>query len=261
MKYAILLIALLALMGCTETKDMLDSIGTEVDAESSDYPLEIAAGSVKYYGDVEGYFARPTDQGSYPGVIIIHEWWGLNDNIKDTAEKLAKQGYIVIAIDLYNGKVATTAEEARAQVSSLNQEDALKNMNAAFDFLNNAGATRIGSLGWCFGGGQSMQLAVNNPGIDATIIYYGTLITDKEKLSSIDQPVLGIFGETDTSITVEKVNEFKSALDELQITNEIYIYPNVGHAFANPSGANYAPAETEDAWKKTLTFLEENLKN
>ena len=119
---------------------------------------------------------------------------------------------------------------------------------------------RAESLGWCFGGGQSLQLAVNEP-LDATVIYYGNLVTDEKQLLKIGWPVLGIFGDKDTSIPVSSVNEFDASLDKLKITNEIYIYPGVGHAFANPSGMNYAPEQTRDAWEKTLAFLDKNLKH
>jgi carboxymethylenebutenolidase len=111
-------------------------------------------------------------------------------------------------------------------------------------------------LGWCFGGGQSLQLALNseqNP-LAATVIYYGNLVNDTNELSKIKWPVLGIFGDQDQSIPVKSVNAFEQALNKTGVTNEIYIYPGVGHAFANPSD-NYAPKEAADAWKKTLAFL------
>jgi carboxymethylenebutenolidase len=111
-------------------------------------------------------------------------------------------------------------------------------------------------LGWCFGGGQSLQLALNTERpLAATVIYYGTLVTNQTELAEITWPVLGIFGAEDQSIPVDTVNQFKAALDANAVTNEIYIYDGVGHAFANPSGGNYAPEETTDAWDKTLAFL------
>jgi carboxymethylenebutenolidase len=124
--------------------------------------------------------------------------------------------------------------------------------------LENVNSSRIASLGWCFGGGQSLQLALNSEEhpLAATVIYYGNLVNDTESLSKIKWPVLGIFGDQDQSIPVDSVMQFEQALNEIGITNEIYIYPGVGHAFANPSGDNYAPKETADAWKKTLVFLE-----
>ena len=215
---------------------------------------------IQYYEGSLGYFVKPNKEGNYPGVVMIHEWWGLNKNIKDMAEQLASKGYIVMAVDLYYGKVAQTADEARELVTALNEEKALENMKVAVEFLRKNGAVKIASLGWCFGGGQSLQLALSGQELDATVLYYGSLKTDPEKLSVINWPVLGIFGDQDTSIPVETVNSFDSALDTLNIENEIYIYPGVGHAFANPSGQNYAQEETEDAWEKTLAFLDKHLK-
>ena len=219
----------------------------------------VSTQTVTYFENSQGFLAKPQEPGNYPGVIMIHEWWGLNNNIKDMAKQLASKGYVVLAVDLYEGKVATTSDEARQYVSSLNQEKAVANMKAAKAYVKSQGSTKIASLGWCFGGGQSLQLALNEP-LDATVIYYGNLITNETQLSSIKWPVLGIFGDQDTSIPVATVNGFDSALENLNIENEIYIYEGVGHAFANPSGMNYAPQQTQDAWIKTVNFLNKHLK-
>jgi carboxymethylenebutenolidase len=167
---------------------------------------------------------------------------------------------VVLAVDLFGREAATTAEEARQLISSYDPEVGMANMNAAADYLEaNYGVQKMGSIGWCFGGGQSLNLALNNPDMDATVIYYGSVTSDKEKLASISWPVLGIFAGLDMGIPVESVNEFKNSLDDLGIQNEIHIYPNVNHAFANPSGDRYAPEETNDAWQRTLSFLHANL--
>jgi carboxymethylenebutenolidase len=227
--------------------------------------VPLTTGEITYFSsgiDYKGYYAKPRDASSsktYPGVIMIHEWWGLNDGIRDAAEMLAGQGYQVIAVDLF-GSVASTSDAARVQVSSLDQAKALANLKAAADFLRGNGATKIASLGWCFGGGQSLQLSLSGEELDATVIYYGNLVTDRNQLQKIKWPVLGVFGDKDTSIPVSTVTDFKDSLTFLGTTNEIYVYPGVGHAFANPSGANYAPRETADAWGKTLAFLNKNLK-
>lgn len=222
---------------------------------------KIKTNSVNYFQKSTGYLAQPDAAGSFPGVIMIHELWGVNENIKDMAEKLASHGYVVLAVDLYDGQVALTLDEARELRASFEQQYWNDNMNAAVVYLEeNFTPQMIGSIGWCFGGGQSLNLALNNDGIDATVIYYGQLVTDKETLSKINWPVLGIFAALDQGITPEQVNEFESSLDELEIKNEIHIYPNVNHAFANPSGDRYAPDAAKDAWEKTLTFFEANLK-
>jgi len=216
--------------------------------------------SVNYFDDTQGYLAKPSDEGVFPGIVMIHEWWGLNDNIKEMAEKLASHGYVVLAVDLYNGEVATTSDQARQLISSFDTDAGIQNMNFAASFIQeNHNVEKLGSIGWCFGGGQSLNLALNNLDMDATVIYYGSLVTEQESLSAISWPVLGIFAELDQGIPVDAVNGFESSLDELDIPNEIHIYPGVDHAFANPSGERYAPDESKDAWKKTLEFLESNL--
>jgi carboxymethylenebutenolidase len=236
--------------------------------------------SINYFDGSSGYlvYADTTNatsasgqqqqqqQQKLPAVVMIHEWWGLNDNIKDMADELASEGYVVLAADLYNGEVATTPDKAMQLVGTVreNPEQAISNLQSAVQYLAslpNVNSSKIASLGWCFGGGQSLQLALNseqNP-LAATVIYYGNLVNDTNELSKINWPVLGIFGDQDQSIPVESVNAFEQALNETGITNEIYIYPGVGHAFANPSGDNYAPAETVDAWEKTLAFLKKHV--
>jgi carboxymethylenebutenolidase len=229
--------------------------------------------TINYIDGSSGYLVYPNtttnnttstteQQQKLPAVVMIHEWWGLNDNIKDMANELAGEGYVVLAADLYNGEVATDPNRARELSSSVNEnpEQAITNLQSAVQYLAslpNVNSTRIASLGWCFGGGQSLQLALHseqNP-LAATVIYYGNLVNDTNELSKINWPVLGIFGDQDQSIPVESVDAFEQALNGTGIKNEIYIYPGVGHAFANPSGDNYAPEETADAWQKTLTFL------
>ncbi len=216
---------------------------------------------VNYFQNSKGYLAMPNVDGQYPAVIMIHEWWGLNENIRDMAEKLASHGYIVFAVDLYDGQVATTSDEARQLRSSFDEQYWIENMNVATEYVQEQHSPeKIGSIGWCFGGGQSLNLALNNEDMDATVIYYGSLETEQETLSSINWPILGIFAELDQGIPPQTVNEFESALNELEIPNEIHIYPEVNHAFANPSGDRYAPDASMDAWKKTISFFEMNLR-
>lgn len=213
------------------------------------------------YNEASGFLARPSDNGNYPGIVLIHEWWGLNDNMKDTAKDLASHGYVVLAVDLFEGEVATDAKKAMELVGSFDQEKATSNMNLATEYLiENHNTEKIGSIGWCFGGAQSLNLALNNENMDATVIYYGQLTSDEDLLSSINWPVLGIFGELDQGIPPEQVKKFESSLNDLQIPNEIVIYPGVDHAFANPTGTRYAPVEADDAWNKTLNFLDTILK-
>ena len=223
--------------------------------------FSVDAMEVNYFQNSNGYLAKPAVDGKYPAVIMIHEWWGLNENIRDMAEKLASHGYIVFAVDLYDGQVATTSDDARELRSSFEDQYWIENMNVATEYVQEQYLPdKIGSIGWCFGGQQSLNLALNNEDMDATAIYYGRLVTEPETLSSINWPILGIFAELDQGIPPEQVNEFESALNELDITNDIHIYPGVDHAFANPSGERYAPEASMDAWQKTIEFFETNLK-
>jgi carboxymethylenebutenolidase len=197
---------------------------------------------------------------------MIHENKGLNDNIKNMADLLAKEGYVVLAVDLFNGEVTTDQKRASELTQAIrnNPAVAIENLKSAVTYLAslpNVNPEKIASLGWCFGGQQSLQLALNSEEhpLSATVIYYGRLITEPETLSAIKWPVLGIFGDQDKSIPVDSVQKFEEALNTNGITNEIYIYQGVGHAFANPSGDNYAPQETQDAWEKTVSFLKKYL--
>ena len=221
----------------------------------------VEAENVSYFDGTEGYIAKPNGEGNFPAIVMIHEWWGLNENIKEMAEKLASHGYVVLAVDLYEGRVGTTADEARQLMSSFEQSRWTQNMNTATQYLEeNYSPSSIGSIGWCFGGGQSLNLAMNNDNMDATVIYYGRVVTESQELETIDWPVLGIFAELDSGIPPETVGEFEAALIDAKVENQIHIYPGVNHAFANPSGDRYAPEESKDAWGKTIQFFNENLK-
>lgn len=210
---------------------------------------------------VYGYFSAPADMFEpLPAIIMIHEWWGLNDNIRAMADRLAGEGYIVFAVDLYHGKVANSAGEARVLMMEAveDPEPSRANIRAAFDFVSNtASAPRIGSLGWCFGGGWSLNTAQLFPDeLDAAVIYYGQVTADEELLRPIGAPILGLFAADDTGIKAESVVAFRDALERLRKNYEIHIYPGVGHAFANPTGRNYDAATAEDAWRRTLEFFD-----
>jgi carboxymethylenebutenolidase len=214
---------------------------------------------------VYGYFAAPADVAEpLPALIVIHEWWGLNDNVRAMADRLAGEGYMVLAVDLYGGKTADTPGAARELMLEVVEEPetAKANIRAAYQFLEVAGAPRIGSLGWCFGGGWSLTAAQMFPDdLDASVIYYGQVTGDDEKLRPINTPILGLFAANDAGIKVESVEAFKDALERLRKEHEVYIYPDVGHAFANPTGNNYSAEAATDAWAKTLDFLKRHLSN
>jgi len=213
---------------------------------------------------VRGFLARPAaGADKAPAIIVIHEWWGLNDNIRSMARRLAGEGYTALAVDLYAGRVAEDPQDARRYMGETMEQpgNAEDNLRQAYRYLTSElGASRAGVIGWCFGGGWSLRTALLLPTeIDATVIYYGRLVTDRDQLATLDAPVLGIFGGADQGIPVDTVRQFESALESLDKEASIHVYDGAGHAFANPSGTRYVAAAAEDAWKKTLDFFEENL--
>ena len=244
--------------------------------DNSNLGVNLENRTVNYFDQASGYLVYPAltkenkdsnnKNDTLPAVIMIHENKGLNDNIKKMANLLARNGYVVLAVDLFKGEVTTDRNRSSelSQYVGDNQDIATANLKSAVKYLSslpNVNPEKIVSLGWCFGGGQSLQLALSSQDhpLAATIIYYGRLLTDNASLANIKWPVLGIFGDQDKSISVDSVKAFEMALNSNGIPNEIYIYKGVGHAFANPSGENYAPNETQDAWQKTLAFLEKHV--
>ncbi|MDX1503901.1 MAG: dienelactone hydrolase family protein [Thermoanaerobaculia bacterium] len=212
--------------------------------------------------EVEGYLARPPGRAARGGLLLIHEWWGLNDNIRAVARRFAAEGYLALAVDLYEGESAEDREDAsRLARAARDQPERLsENLRQAISFLS-ARTERIGVIGWCFGGGWSLQTALMAPDrIDAAVIYYGRVPTDPAELEPLQAPVLGIFGELDGGIPPERVRAFEAALETLGKEASIHIYPDADHAFANPSGTRYQKEAAEDAWARTLAFFSEKLR-
>ena len=196
-----------------------------------------------------------------PGVLLIHEWWGLNDNVRSMTEQLAGEGYQALAVDLYGGKSADTRDGAMELMSaSMERGEALtENVKQAFAYLE-ADGQKVGTIGWCFGGGWSLQTALALPeDVDATVIYYGRLVTDQDELAPLQMPILGLFGAEDQGIPVDSVNAFEASLNALGKDAAIHIYEGADHAFANPSGTRYDAAAAEDAWRRTTAFLRSHL--
>jgi len=213
---------------------------------------------------VQAMLHTPTGKGPFPGIIVIHEWWGLNDWVKEQASKLADQGYAALAVDLYRGKVATTPEEAHEIMRGVPEDRAKRDLHAAFEFLKsqkNVKPDRIASIGWCMGGGYSLDVALQEPTLSAAVINYGHLATDANSLKQINAAVLGNFGGQDRGIPVEDVKKFEQALRDLGKQADIKIYPDAGHAFENPNNkTGYRPEDAADAWQRTVNFLASKLK-
>jgi carboxymethylenebutenolidase len=212
---------------------------------------------------IEGFLAVPEKPGRYPGVIVIHEWWGLNDWVKEQTQKIAEQGYVALAVDLYRGKTATDPNEAHELMRGLPQDRAVRDMQAAFDYLaaRKDVTGRIGSVGWCMGGGYSLQLAIHQPRLAACVVNYGALPTDPNDIQQIGAPVLGNFGGQDHGITPADVKAFQKSLTALGRYVDIKIYDDAGHAFENPNNqTGYKPADAADAWARTIAFLKKALR-
>lgn len=226
----------------------------------------IVTEDVVYYKDGKdftGYLARPDDSQKHPGLILIHEWWGLNEHIRGNARKFARLGYVALAVDLYEGRSTTSRKEAKNLATSVrkNLSGAFENLKSAVSYIkrhSNVNPERVASIGWCFGGGWSYQIAKNNLGVKASIIYYGRF-NPADDLSRMRAVILGHFGANDRAIRVDTVYEFQAKLKTLGGDHEIYIYENAGHAFANETGSRYNKEAAGLAWKRTVDFLKRNL--
>lgn len=209
----------------------------------------------------KAYLSLPDGKGPFPGIVVIHEWWGLNKNIEHWADRLAAAGYAALAVDLYGGVVATKREEALKAAKSVDETKAHAMISAAIDFLAKdarIAAKKRAVIGWCFGGEWALQAALAHPELDGAIIYYGQLETDPAKLAKIKARVLGIFANQDQSIPPAEVTKFEAALKQAKVSVEIHRYDAV-HAFANPSNPKYDEKSSADAWRHVLAFLD-NLK-
>src|SRR5947207_6306163 len=209
----------------------------------------------------EAYVARP--QGRPRGaLLVLHEWWGLNDWVKHQADQLAKEGYLALAVDLYKGKVATTPTEAAELMKAKDESWGDQVEEAGLEWLKrNASGAKVGTIGWCMGGGESLKASLNDPkDVNATVIYYGMPIADVARLKALRGPVLGVWANKDRSITPDKGAAFDKALTEAGIKHEFHAY-DADHAFANPSGGRFNGEAAKDAWNKTLKFLDANVRS
>jgi carboxymethylenebutenolidase len=201
--------------------------------------------------------------GKLPALVVVHEWWGLNDWVKEQASKLADQGYVTLAIDLYRGKVAATSDEAHELMRGVPDDRAARDLTAAAGFLRsqpNVDPNRVGDIGWCMGGGYALNLALADPKLTVAVINYGHLATDPANLSKINAKVLGLFGAQDRGITPDDVHAFEAGMKKAGKSVEVKIYDDTGHGFQNPVNSDYNAKDTADAWQRITTFLDKNLK-
>ena len=223
-----------------------------------------ARGVMVQVGGARAYLSLPEHgEPPFPGIVVVHEWWGLNDHIKYWSDRLAADGYAALAVDLYDGKVATDRDSAMAYVRAVKDDKALAILQAAHAFLASdprIRATHRGCMGWCFGGGWVLQQAIATPDLDAAVIYYGRLVTDVQRLRAIQAPILGVFGNRDAGITPQMVDEFAAALVKAGVEHHILRY-DADHAFANPSNPSYDRRAAVAAWMEVRAFLAGNLKS
>ncbi|PWQ97023.1 dienelactone hydrolase family protein [Leucothrix pacifica] len=221
-----------------------------------DVTIKTASGN-----SVTASVAMPKTDEKAPTIILIHEWWGLNDQIKAVAAEFAKLGYIAVAVDMYGGEVATDAPGAMSLMKTVTPESGTEILSAWVDWLKNHDDSngKVATLGWCFGGGWSLNASLATS-VDATVIYYGRVNKTPEQLATLNSPVLGHFGTLDKSINKEMVNGFlesaKTAGKDEQILTYWY---NADHAFANPTGSRYDADDASLAWERTLKFLSAHL--
>ncbi|MBZ5545049.1 MAG: dienelactone hydrolase family protein [Acidobacteriia bacterium] len=211
-----------------------------------------------------GYLAVPDSPGRHPALVVIQEWWGLNDWVKEQARKFAEEGYVALAPDLYRGQVATDPAMAHELSRGMPQDRAVRDLKAAFDFLSarsDVNKDKIGSVGWCMGGGLSLQLAVHEPRLAACVVNYGAMPTDPADIGKIQAPVLGNFGAEDRGIPPTSVKAFGEAMDAAAKSIEVKIYEGAGHAFENPNNkSGYRAEAAADAWKRMVEFFNAKLK-
>ena len=212
-----------------------------------------------------GFLATPEGKGPFPAVLVIQEWWGLDDWIKDQARALAKEGYVALAVDLYRGKVTNKQEEAHQLMMGLPQDRALGDLKGAYAYLQSrpdVKKDRIGAIGWCMGGMYALKLATEEPGLKAVVAYYGLPPADPAAIARIKAAVMGNYGAEDKGPSPEQVKAFEAEMKKLGKTVDIKIYPSAGHAFANPNNPwkGYREEAAKDAWARTIAFFNKYLK-
>jgi carboxymethylenebutenolidase len=214
--------------------------------------------------DVVGFLARPEGKGPHPAVVVIHEWWGLDDWVKGQASALAKEGYVALAVDLYRGKSTSSQEEAHQLMMGLPEDRAVQDLKAAVDYLAANPDVRknaIGVIGWCMGGKYALKLATEEPRVAAVVPYYG-MPPQGEAVKKIKVPVLGNYGADDKGPSPEQVKAFEAEMKKLGRSVDIKFYEGAGHAFANPNNPwkGYREEAAKDAWARTTAFFDKNLK-
>jgi carboxymethylenebutenolidase len=213
--------------------------------------------------DGTGYLALPAGDGPFPGVIVVQEWWGLDDHIKDVANRFAREGFVALAPDLYHGKVTKEPDEAQKMMMSLNMPQAVKELTKAADSLAarpEVAGRGIGAIGFCMGGGLALTLATESPHIKAVAPFYGGNPSPIDKVANLKGPVSASYAEHDGWITPAVRDELDRALSQAGIQHDIKVYPGTEHAFFNDTRPEVHNRDaSEDAWRRALNLFRENL--
>jgi carboxymethylenebutenolidase len=213
-------------------------------------------------GNTGGYLATPK-QGSGPGVIVIQEWWGLVDHIKDVCDRFAEEGFVTLAPDLYHGKTTKSPDEAGKLMMAMRIDEAETDLSAAVQYLATQDSTtseKVGVVGFCMGGALALYTATKNENVGACVVFYGGHPKVKPDLPKLNAPVLGLYAEKDDFVTPDSVHALERQVKALGKSIEVKIYPSADHAFFNDTRPEVYNAEAaSDAWRRTIAFLRENL--
>lgn len=247
------------LFSLTLTLAMLTAAGSTQAAQTKEVTYRSGADTVS------GFLALPASSGKHPALIVIHEWWGLNSWVKSEAAKFAREGYVALAVDLYRGKSAgDNPEIAHELMRGLPEDRAARDLRAAFSYLAerpDVDPERIGSIGWCMGGGYSLETAILEPRLAACVMFYGRLVTDPATIVKIHSPILGNFGALDRGISPESVRAFEQQARRDGKVVDFKIYPDAGHAFASSRDSKvFRTEDARDANARTDAFLGKYLK-
>lgn len=226
----------------------------QIVTESVEYPSNGKQGM--------GYVARPGDGQPHPAVVVIQEWWGLEEHIKDVARRFAREGFVALAPDLYHGEVATEPDDARKLAMSMDRERAAKDIDGAVAYLRGLDAVapkRVGMIGFCMGGALTLFSACRNANVGAAADFYGGNMGDLSQIKSLNCPLFGAFGEEDQGIPLDNVEELRTALQAAGKEFEITVYPGAPHAFFNDTRPAFRPEAAQDAWQKALALFREKL--
>jgi carboxymethylenebutenolidase len=210
-----------------------------------------------------GYLAIPS-QDSGPGVVVVQEWWGLVDHIKDVCERFANEGFVALAPDLYHGKTTKSPDEAGKMMMALHIDETGKDLSGAVQYLLDHDATtgkKVGVVGFCMGGALALYTATKNADIGACVVFYGGHPNVKPDLPNLEAPVLGLYAGRDGFVTPDSVRQLEGKLKALGKKVDVVIYPDADHAFFNDTRPVVYHAEAAaDSWQRTIDFLRKHLK-